>query len=648
MTRFFRDHEAFQRLETEILPSALAAIPPDEEFRAWVAGCATGEEAYSLAILLMERLEAMHRRVKVKIFATDVHRASLEFASTGLYSQMALAEVSPERIARHFVRKGDGYQVSQDLRQMVVFAPHNIIKDAPFTKLDLISCRNLVIYFQPPAQKKAMSLFHFGLKTGGILFSGRARAPASSSDEFDHLDAHWKIYRKRRDMRFPADLRLPLSIADSQLRPTGIPPLPHLSQVDMHLVGVYDAILEEHMPPSLLVDENRALVQSFGGASRYLRLRDGRLSTDLLEMVDTDLRMALAGALQRACKGAAPVVYKGLRVQFAEGQRLVNLTVKPIRNRRSSRLYALVSIEELNEAVRPDATEIDFRQASDEQLQGLEIELRYTKENLQATIEELETSNEELQATNEELVASNEELQSTNEELHSVNEELYTVNAEYQKKIAELTELNADMDSLLASTEVHTVFLDRELDDPQVHAEDRRRVQPAAAGRGTADRQFHAPHRVRAADGEHPPRARYGGALRTGRAGPQRPVVPAADPALPQQGPHRRRGADADRRFAAEAGGEGAQTGRGRGPGSRAPSRPLSGHALARVAESAGGGPQLGPRAGTRRGRRRRPPAGPGGHRPPGPANGPPARRPVGRFCGSRRTRSRSTGNWST
>ncbi len=345
----------------------------------------------------------------------------------------------------------------------MVFAPHNIIKDAPFTKLDLISCRNLVIYFQPLAQKKAMSLFHFGLKTGGILFLGPSESPGELTDEFEHLDVHWKIYRKRRDVRLSADLRLPLTIADAQLRPTGIPPLPHLSQVDMHLVGVYDAILEEHMPPSLLVDENRALVQSFGGASRYLRHRDGRLSTDLLDMVDTDLRMALAGALQRACKDAAPIVYKGLRVQLADGQQLVNLTVKPVRNRRSGRLYALVSIEQRNEAARPDATEIDFRQASDEQLQGLETELRYTKENLQATIEELETSNEELQATNEELVASNEELQSTNEELHSVNEELYTVNAEYQKKIAELTELNADMDSLLASTAVHTVFLDRDL-----------------------------------------------------------------------------------------------------------------------------------------------------------------------------------------
>ena len=218
--------------------------------------------------------------------------------------------------------------------------------------------------------------------------------------------------------------------------------------------------------------------------------------------------MALAGALQRACKDEAPIVYKGLRVHLADGERLVNLTVKPIRNRRSSRLYALVSIEECNEVARPDATEINFRQASDEQLQGLETELRYVKENLQATIEELETSNEELQATNEELVASNEELQSTNEELHSVNEELYTVNAEYQKKIAELTELNADMDSLLASTAVHTVFLDRELTirkfTPKIA--EVFNLLPQDAGRRIDNFTHHI--RYGPVDGGHPPRAR--------------------------------------------------------------------------------------------------------------------------------------------
>jgi two-component system CheB/CheR fusion protein len=462
VTRFFRDHEAFERLEDEVLPQALAALPPDEEFRIWVAGCATGEEAYSMAILLFERMEAMGRPVKAKIFATDVHRASLDFASQGIYSRDALAEVDPARLDRHFVSKPEGYQVSQDIRHLVVFAQHNIIKDAPFTKLDLISCRNLVIYFQPLAQKKALSLFHFGLKTGGVLFMGPSESPGDLADEFDAIDNRWKMYRKRRDVRLSADLRLPLSV-DSGLRATGMPSLPNLRQADANLLGIYDNLLEEYMPASLLVDENRALVQSFGGASRYLRHRDGRVSTDLLDMVDTDLRMALSGALQRAYKDETPVVYRGLRVNTADGQRIVNITVKPIRNRRSSRLYSLVSIEELIDSVRPNAREVDFRQASDEQMQTMETELRYTKENLQATIEELETSNEELQATNEELVASNEELQSTNEELHSVNEELYTVNAEYQKKISELTELNADMDNLLASTEVHTIFLDSDL-----------------------------------------------------------------------------------------------------------------------------------------------------------------------------------------
>jgi two-component system CheB/CheR fusion protein len=463
VTRFFRDQEAFSRLETEILPTAIETVAPGEDFRAWVAGCATGEEAYSLAILLTECLEAMRRPVKAKIFATDVHRSSLDFASLGVYSADALVDMSPGRISRHFVRAGEAYQVAPELRQMVVFAHHNVIRDAPFTRLDLISCRNLVIYFQPPAQKKTISLFHFGLKTGGILFLGPSESPGELADEFDQVDAHWKVFRKRRELRLSVDLHQPLAPQDARSQAGGAQPLATTSSGESQLLGIYDAILEEHMPPSLLVDENRVLVQAFGGASQFLHIRDGRLSTDLLDMVDADLRMALAGAVQRALRDSAPIVYKGLRVQQGDAQRVVDITVKPIRHRRTNRLYTLISLEEADLASAPAAREIEFRQASDEQLQTLETELRYTKENLQATIEELETSNEELQATNEELVASNEELQSTNEELQSVNEELYTVNAEYQKKITELTELNADMDSLLASTEVHTIFLDRNL-----------------------------------------------------------------------------------------------------------------------------------------------------------------------------------------
>ncbi len=465
VTRFFRDEEAFRRLEREVLPGMLQNVAKDDELRVWVAGSATGEEAYSVAILLREAAETLSRPLSIKVFATDVHRASLDFASAGVYTDASLQGVSPARLARHFVRKGDGYQVAPELRKLVVFAPHNLLRDAPFTKLDLVTCRNLLIYFQPSAQRKVLSLFHFGLRTGGVLFLGPSESPGELSDEFESVDTRWKIYRKRRDVRLPPDVRLPAVVGGTRPRPAGAAVTGPPAGPDGQLLGVYDALLDEFMPPGLLVSENREVVQAFAGASRYLKPRDGRFSADLLDMVDQDLRLALAGALPRALKESTPVVYKGLRVQLPGGERVVDVTVRPVRQRRAGPAYALVRFEEQGAAPPAAAApkELDLGQASREQVLSLETELRYTKENLQAMVEEMETSNEELQASNEELVASNEELQSTNEELHSVNEELYTVNAEYQRKIAELTELTADMDNLLSSTQVHTIFLDRSL-----------------------------------------------------------------------------------------------------------------------------------------------------------------------------------------
>jgi two-component system CheB/CheR fusion protein len=467
VTRFFRDREAFEHLERDVLPPLLSRLGRDDDLRIWVAGCATGEEAYSLAILVHEGLEKLNRTLPVKIFASDVHRGSLEMASAGVYSAAALADVGPERLQRHFLPKGDDFQVVPELRKLVVFAQHNVIKDAPFTKLDLISCRNLLIYLRGTAQKKALSLFHFGLKTGGVLFLGPSESPGELSDEFEAIGdfgARCRLYRKRRDIRLPTDIRLMPGLGGAHVGPPPVGSGQAPPAYDSQLLGTYDALLDAHMPPSLLVNEHRAIVQSFAGGSRYLRHRDGRFSADVLDMVDAELRMALTGALQRAFKETRPIVYKGLRVRLPEGERLVTLTVKPVPNRRAGTVHALVCLEDqAPPAPPPAAQEIDLGRASQEHMLSLESELRYTRENLQATIEELETSNEELQATNEELLASNEELQSTNEELHSVNEELYTVNAEYQKKIAELTELTADMDNLLASTQVHTVFLDREL-----------------------------------------------------------------------------------------------------------------------------------------------------------------------------------------
>jgi len=463
VTRFFRDREAFDRLEREVLPELLSRKNPGDEIRIWVAGCATGEEAYSLAILLYERLQMLGRRTNVKIFATDVHSASLETASAGVYDEDALVEVRPSRLANCFSKKQDGYHISAEIRQMIVFARHNVIKDAPFTKIDLITCRNLLIYFQPAAQKKALSLFHFGLRTGGVLFLGPSESPGELGPEFETIDEHWKIYRKRRDIRLPADMRLPLSSGTPHIRVTAQSST--AVQLDSGLLTAYDQLLDQFMPPGFLITDRRQLVHSFGGAGQFLVHKDGRPTSDMLELVDGDLKLVLAGSIQRAAKDQNPVVYNGVRISTPAGERKFRLTVKPIANRHSNLTHFYIALEDGGAAPQITRTpdEIDAGEASREQLDSLESELRHTRENLQATIEELETSNEELQASNEELVASNEELQSTNEELHSVNEELYTVNAEYQKKISELTELTDDMDNLLRSTDIGTIFLDNNL-----------------------------------------------------------------------------------------------------------------------------------------------------------------------------------------
>lgn len=465
VTRFMRDTEAFTNL-TSVLPQLVQqAAEKNEEFRVWVAGCATGEEAYSIAILIRECLEALGNDLPVKIFATDVHRTSLEFASLALYPESSLADMSRERLQRHFIRKGDSFQAAPELRKMIVFAAHNVIKDAPFTKLHLVTCRNLLIYLQPNSQKKVLSLFHFGLKTGGILFLGPSESAGELSDEFELVDSRWKILRKRRDLRLSADIRVATPAAPYRARLLGVSS-PLAGLMEGQLFTAYNFLLGKYMPPSLLVNGHREVVQSFAGANRYLKHKEGLYSSDILDMVDPDLRTALTGALQRVLNDRKPVAYKAVRITLPDRPALVNVTVEPVALARSGDCFALISLQELDEKAASGAPAVEvikLDQASQEQLTSLESELRFTKENLQATIEELETSNEELQATNEELVAANEELQSTNEELHSVNEELYTVNAEYQNKITQLTELTTDVENLLTSTDVHTVFLDDHL-----------------------------------------------------------------------------------------------------------------------------------------------------------------------------------------
>jgi len=465
VTKFFRDEEAFALLEEKVLPDLLQRGPRDAPLRLWVAGCATGEEAYSLAILVHDLMAKLGPR-PVKIFATDVHRVSLERAARAVYDDAALAGVSEERRNRYFLRIGDAYQVVPDLRQMIVFAQHNVIRDAPFTRVDLVTCRNLLIYLQPAAQQRILSFFHFALNHGGVLLLGPSESIGTLSRGFEPIDKHWQLYRKQSDVRTPVDTRLqPAAYGEGRV---GLPtfPMPAARFSLTQLLGAYDALLEELMPPSLLVSERGELLHAFGGASKFLRPRDGRQALDVVDMVDPELKMVLIGGVKRAMSEPAGLVFKGVRLDTGDGPVSYKVTVRRVRGKGGAAPNVLVSLEPMEGAApagRSAQTEIDLDQVSREQLGTLEAELSRTKENLQAAIEELETSNEELQASNEELQASNEELQSTNEELQSVNEELYTVNAEYQRKIAELTELTNDMDNLLASTEVGTVFLDREL-----------------------------------------------------------------------------------------------------------------------------------------------------------------------------------------
>ena len=462
VTRFFRDPDAFALLEQRILPELLTREPRNAPLRLWVAGCATGEEAYSLAILLQE-LAATYGERPIKIFATDVHRGSLAHATLGVYGEEAIANVSADRLARYFMQNGSTYQVVPELRQMVVFAQHNVISDAPFTRVDLISCRNLLIYLQPPAQQRVLSFFHFALSQAGMLFLGPSESLGPLADGFEIIDKHWQLYRKGTEVRTPVDARHRSTVAvNTRLTvPSVVAPAKHsLGQ----LLSIYDALLEETMPPSLLLTERGELVHAMGGAARFLRVRDGRQSLDVLDLVDADLKMILAGGLKRALAERAPVVFNGVRVQ--RDDQLYRVTIRAIAGRAPSARHAVVSFEALASPAKPASApsiQIDVDQVSQQQLAALEAELGTTKESLQAAIEQLEASNEELQASNEELQSSNEELQSTNEELQSVNEELYTVNAEYQRKIAELTELTNDMDNLLASTEIGTIFLDGQL-----------------------------------------------------------------------------------------------------------------------------------------------------------------------------------------
>ncbi len=470
VTEFFRDPKTFRGLQEKIAEDFFEGRRSDEEIRLWSAGCATGEEAYSLAITVAELADQYEFKGNITIFATDVHRTSLETASQGIYDKNCLKNVSEERLKRYFVARGDDrYQVIQEIRKMIVFAPHNLIDDPPFTRMDLICCRNLLIYLQAEIQGKVLALFHFALKLNGILFLGSSEGLGKLATEFETLDSPGKIFRKIRDLKVAMDMRLEPTRKLLAVPSTGASPQRLTVSLDRQLVHDYDVLLGEYMPAGVLVDEQRRVLHCFGDLSGLLEQPRGRFENDLLDLVPEKIKISLSTALHRAAQNCDRVSSLNAIIL---GGRSHDLKVDCIADKKARSMHYFVSFPpSRRDPVEPTALaqevhhlpQSEIPEFLQQRIAELEQDLQISKENLQSTIEELQATNEELQTTNEELMASNEELQSTNEELHSVNEELYTVNAEFELKNKELKQLNRDHDNLLSSIEIGTVYLDREL-----------------------------------------------------------------------------------------------------------------------------------------------------------------------------------------
>ena len=467
VTNFFRDPEAFKALQ-EALPLVLKGKNKNSSIRVWIPGCSTGEEAYSVAIALVECMDQLKLNglVKAQIFATDIDKDAVDRARQGLYLPTIATDVSPDRLQRFFVKDEYGYRVAKQIREMIVFAPQNLIMDPPFTKLDLLCCRNLLIYFTAELQKKLLPLFHYTLNPGGMLFLGSSETIGGFQDLFTTLDSKWKVFQRKESsaamtglVEMPSAL-LPqeqgrVQISRKQQMELGV----SMAELSRHM------LLERFVPPSVLVNETGDILFIQGRTGRYLEPAAGEAAMNIFAMAKEGLRLELGGLIRKALLQRREIAREDLRIQVNGGYQSVRLVVRPISGRSAMRGMVLVSFEEreLTKPTRPlkDAPK-QTRAVAD-----LTKELKYTKEQLQTTVEEMETSQEELKSANEELQSTNEELQSTNEELttskeelQSLNEELITVNSELQQKIEDVSQSNNDMKNLLNSTDIATVFVD--------------------------------------------------------------------------------------------------------------------------------------------------------------------------------------------
>jgi two-component system CheB/CheR fusion protein len=457
VTKFFRDRAAFEIFSSEILPEIIRSKGDGDVLKIWVTACSTGQEAYSMAILICEHLRRVEKDIDVKIFATDIDIDAIEFASRGTYAASLLADVDEEILKRYFQKQGSHYVVSSALRKQIVFARHNILKDPPFIKNDIVTCRNMLIYMNSILQRRVFSTLHYALNNGGVLFLGPSETPASIAGTLQEVNSKWKIFRKTANEKN----HQPVYDMGQTIRASRPGQVVKENTAARELAEDFRNVLtDEYRYAAVYVDRNYDIKEAIGDFRSYLSLPQKIVNLNVLKMVGKELAIALNSGLRKALKEGVKVALQ-VRPHAGSEEKPVQLIIKPPAHPDG---LILIVFGEGQESVQfRGHTELTSQPDSDTAgyISELEEELKETRVNLQMAVESLETTNEELQSSNEELLSANEELQSSNEELQSLNEELHTLNTEHQLRIKELLELNDDLNNYFRSTEIGQVFVDR-------------------------------------------------------------------------------------------------------------------------------------------------------------------------------------------
>ncbi len=472
VTQFFRDKELWDKIREDVVKPLVMESTPKDPIRVWCTGCSTGEEAYTIAMLFDSTIRELGLERQIKVFASDIDQSAVAYAATGIYPTGISNEVPSRYLSTYFQTLSDGnYQVTKELRSMVVLATHNVIQDPPFSNMDLVSCRNTLIYLQSPAQQKALAFFHFALKKNGYMVLGSAESPGNFSNYFHTIDSKLRVYQKTQDLRIPVSSITTQGIRRGGYEPKTIPQ--YIERINKRAIKARNrsigikSLQARYIPPTFIIDSKLQLVYSYGDTSIFTtKLKPGEVTNDVADILIPELTSHVLSAAHQVIREDISILIESVFREKDNDGMLKNYGLNCYTFTEDDEVEKYIAISFIEETVSSNPV-TDVVYTPDEQTQQrimeLDISLVECQRMYREALEDLDTTSEELQSSNEELMAANEELQSTNEELQSVNEELYTVNSEYQQKIVELTDINNDLENLLTATELAVLFLDSDL-----------------------------------------------------------------------------------------------------------------------------------------------------------------------------------------